>query len=98
MENRQEVVQSIMLHFIINKKKVCLDQFREGLNILGFLEVAKAFPMNYEKYFVQHDDELTPEKVKSILSLPDVDGTPPMLMKYLDECSLKGTLNICLMT
>ena len=89
MENTQEVVQSIMLHFIINKKKVCLDQF---------LEAAKAFPMNYEKYFVQNDDELTPEKVKSILSLPDVDGTPAMLMKYLDECSLKGTLNICLMT
>ena len=72
-----------MLHFIINKKKVCLDQF---------LAAAKAFPMNYEKYFVQHDDELTPEKVKSILSLPAT------LMKYLDECSLKGTLNICLMT
>ena len=53
--------------------------------------------MNYEKYFV-HDDELTPEKVKSILSLPDEDGTPAMLMKYLDECSLKGTLNIRLMT
>ena len=81
-----------MLHFIINKKKVCLDQFQEGLNILGFLEAAKAFPLNYEKYFVQHDDELTPEKVKSILSLP------AMLMKYLDECSLKGTLNICPMT
>ena len=88
MENTQEVVHSIMLHFIINKNKVCLDQFREGLNILGFLEAAKAFPLNYEKYFVQHDDELTPEKVKSILPLPGVDSTPAMLMKYLDECSI----------
>jgi hypothetical protein len=90
--NKREVVQSIMLHFIVNKKKVCLDQFREGLNTLGFLEAAKAFPMEYEKYFVQHDEELTPDRVKCVLSLPDFEGTPAMLLKFIDECSLKGRL------
>ena len=79
-----------MLHFIINKKKVCLDQFRYGLKEWGFLETAIAFPMNYEKFFVPNDD-LTPEKVKSIISLPDGEGTPTMLMKFLDECSVKGS-------
>ena len=58
---------------------MCLDQFRDGLKELGFLEAAIAFPMNYEKFFVPNDDDLTPEKVKSIISLPDVEGTPTML-------------------
>ena len=70
---------------------MCLDQFRDGLKELGFLEAAIAFPMNYEKFFVPNDDDLTPEKVKSIISLPDVEGTPTMLMKFLDECSVKGS-------
>lgn len=80
-----------MLHFIINKKKVCLDQFGEGLKELGFLDATIIFPMNYEKFFVPYDDDLTPEKVKSVISMPDVEGTPTMLMQFLDECSVQGS-------
>ena len=54
--NRQLLVESLMLHTILSKRKVLLDQLRKGLEILGVLEEAAKRPLMFESFFVSSDD------------------------------------------
>ena len=46
------IVQAVLTHIVLTKRKVILDQFREGLKLLGVLDQITAHPKLYEKLFV----------------------------------------------
>ena len=46
------IVQAVLTHIVLTKRKVILDQFREGLKLLGGLDQITAHPKLYEKLFV----------------------------------------------
>ena len=45
------IVQAVLTHIVLTKRKVVLDQFREGLKLLGVLDQITAHPKLYEKLF-----------------------------------------------
>ncbi|XP_044163265.1 uncharacterized protein LOC114956431, partial [Acropora millepora] len=66
-ENKTSVIQAILFHDAIGRTKTALDQLRDGLSCLGFLE-----KMN--KYFVFKGSSLTIEAVVSRLTFPTSMG------------------------
>ena len=95
MENKTDIVQSILMHFVLSKKKVLLDQLREGLRTLGVLEEAIKYPLLFEKLFVRTESDLHPEEVKAILKFPEQMGgsevaTREMLLRFIDDCSINS--------
>ena len=67
----RHIVKSILVHFVLSKKKVLLDQLREGLRTLGVLEEAIKHPLLFEKLFVRTESDLVPGEVKAILKFPE---------------------------
>ncbi|KAK2564475.1 G2/M phase-specific E3 ubiquitin-protein ligase [Acropora cervicornis] len=90
--NRQLLVESLMLHTILSKRKVLLDQLRKGLETLGVLEEAAKRPLMFESFFVSSDENLTSDKVKGSLTFPgDMDDdqvqTMAYFLQFVDECT-----------
>ncbi|KAJ7377170.1 hypothetical protein OS493_030369 [Desmophyllum pertusum] len=93
--NRTDIVQSIFMHFVLSKKKVLLDQLREGLETLGVLHQAIKHPLLFEELFVRTESDLNSEEVKSILRFPvQMDNGAlemrAMLINFLDDCPTNG--------
>ena len=53
-----------MLHTILSKRKVLLNQLRKGLETLGVLEEAAKKPLMFEGFFVSAGENLTSDKSK----------------------------------
>lgn len=85
-----------MLHTILSKRKVLLDQLRKGLQVLNVLEASKR-PLLFESLFVGSEENLTPEKLKASLSLPAEDmnedqvQTMTYFLQFVDESPQEGT-------
>ena len=45
------IMQAVLAHIVLTKRKVVLDQFREGLKLPGVLDQITAHPELYEKLF-----------------------------------------------
>ena len=45
------IVQAVLTHIVLTKRKVVLDQFRKGLKLLKVLDQITADPKLYEKLF-----------------------------------------------
>ena len=100
MANKDEIVQFIMCHFVLNKRKVMLDHLHEGLKILGVLDEMKARPMLFEPFFVYHEGSVTPERLKEVLIFPDAGehkDQKDMFIRFIEESNNTGTpsLSIC---
>lgn len=97
MSNQQLLVESLMLHTILSKRKVLLDQLRKGLQVLNVLEEASKRPLLFERLFVGCEENLTPEKIKASLSLPAEDmnddqvQTMAYFLQFVDESTQEGT-------
>lgn len=81
------------MHFVLSKKKVLLDQLREGLKTLGVLEEAIKHPLLFEKLFVRTESDLVPGEVKAIFKFPEQMGvteveTREMFLQFIDDCSI----------
>jgi len=63
-------MQSLMLHNILVRKKSILDQFRQGLSMLGLLDEIERSPQMFEDCFV-HKDEVSKESVAGCLYFAD---------------------------
>lgn len=70
--NKLDVLQSLMLHDILVKRKSILDQFRKGLNTLGLLAEIEKNPSLFEECFV-HQGGLSNDFVASCLHFHDPD-------------------------
>eukprot|EP00112_Aurelia_sp_Birch-Aquarium-sp1_P011560 Seg2427.13 transcript_id=Seg2427.13/GoldUCD/mRNA.D3Y31 product="G2/M phase-specific E3 ubiquitin-protein ligase" protein_id=Seg2427.13/GoldUCD/D3Y31 len=68
-KNKEEVVQCLVLHDTIIKHKAILDQFRDGLKIIGFLKELEATPSKFEHFFIHQDDAVSATYVKDLLKL-----------------------------
>eukprot|EP00794_Sanderia_malayensis_P008368 gene8368-9266_t len=68
-KNREEVVQCLALHDTIIKHKAGLDQFRNGLKILGLLKEVEAASSKFVAFFIHQDDAVSANYVKQLLKL-----------------------------
>jgi len=89
------IVQAIMLHYVLNTRKVCMDQFREGLRTLDVLQSIEKHPSVWEPLFVHRDSSMTTEEFKSVLKPPiSMNERQQVIWEYLlrfvDSCSLHG--------
>ena len=92
------IIQSIMLHYIINVRKVCLDHFREGLKTLNVLQSIESFPDVWEEMFVHSDSAITSEKFKYLFKQPRSMTENQLtiwqyLQQFLDSCSSSGNIH-----
>ena len=83
-----------MLHTVLSKKKVVLDQLRKGLQILNVLEEITNRPRLFENLFLSNPNlcEVTPERVSSSLNFPTTESsaTRDHVLQYINECSKQG--------
>ena len=69
-ENKMKVIQAIIVHDVIGRPKIVLDQLREGLATLGFASRMKEFPELFQELFVPATSELTGAEVIGVLEFP----------------------------
>ncbi len=92
MSNRHSIVQDVLVHEVVLKGRMLLDQFSEGLKSLSVLRLLRGFPDVFQPLFVPQ--ELTAQSVVEILKrVPpfrrhnieeeDADKTFGMLVKFL---------------
>lgn len=84
-------MESLMLHTVLSKKKVVLDQLRKGLQILNVLDEIMKRPRLFENLFLSNPNvcEVTPEKVISSLNFTVTEScaTRDHILQYINECS-----------
>ena len=95
-DNKLDVLQSLMIHDILVKRKSVLDQFRKGLSTLGFLAEMERNPSLFEEFFV-HQGVLSNDFVISCLHFQESrdleaigDRVYQMLQTFLRNLSLDG--------
>lgn len=90
-----------MLHTVLSKKKVVLDQLRKGLQILNVLDEITKRPMLFENLFLSNPntDDVTAEKVTSSLSfsIMESSATRDHLLQYINDCSKQG-MHMCIIS
>ena len=60
--NKGYAAMNLLVHEVLTKRKVALDQLRRGLDCLEVLSLIQNYPDNMKVYFVQADDEpITPD-------------------------------------
>ena len=98
-DNKLDVLQSLMIHDILVKRKSVLDQFRKGLSTLGFLADMEHNPSLFEEFFV-HQGVLSNDFVISCLHFQESrdletigDRVYQMLQTFLRNLSLDGLKN-----
>lgn len=79
MNTRDVIVQNIIVHEVLTKRKSVLDQFREGFEALGFDVVLQSFPDEMEPLLVmQHKQNCLPTASKVIALLRLEEPTNPV--------------------
>ena len=59
MEEKDDLMRALALHFTLLRSKAVLDQFQEGLGALGVLNALKKFPFLLQPLFVTHCTRLS---------------------------------------
>ena len=103
--NKLEIMQTLILHSTVLKHKAALDQFREGISILGLLSQIEKNPSKFEPFFVHHDENISPAFVKKLLKVPDASldlveqkSAIDMLYEFLDTASKHDLSDFLLFT
>ena len=62
------VIQGMIIHDVISRPKIVLDQLGEGLAVLGFRAKMREYPEMFEKLFVpSNKSRLTPTQLVDML-------------------------------
>lgn len=64
------VIQGIIIHDVIGRPKIILDQLAEGLSTLGFRSAMKDYPELLEPLFVPSCEKLNADSVIDVLQFP----------------------------
>ena len=91
-----EAVQCLLCHFVLNKRKVLLDQLRQGLKTLGGLEEMEASPMLFERFFVFLESTMTSYNIKDVLTFPNGDthkDVKDIVIRFIYESNNSGMYN-----
>ena len=68
-----KIIQLLIIHDVIGRRKIVLDQIAEGLSTLGFRDKMKVFPEKFESLFVPStESEMSPSPVVDVLEFPEV--------------------------
>ncbi|KAJ7372470.1 hypothetical protein OS493_018977 [Desmophyllum pertusum] len=103
-KNKEEVVQSLVLHDTIVKHKAILDQLRRVYQSLAYRMSWKKHLVNLEHLFVHKDDEVSAAYVKELLRPPtssdaQVQQVVQMLYAFLQNSSKDDLLDfLCFAT
>ncbi|XP_028412494.1 uncharacterized protein LOC114535330 [Dendronephthya gigantea] len=73
-QNKLQIVQSLLIHEVILKHKIALDQMRKGLSILGLLAEIEKSPEKFQSFFVHEDGDIDGDFITSLLRLPDASS------------------------
>lgn len=98
VKNKQLLVESLMLHTVLSKKKVVLDQLRKGLQILNVLDEIMKRPRLFENLLSNPNVcDVTPERVISSLNFSTTESCAirDHILQYINECSKQGMFYIC---
>ncbi len=92
MSTNAKVIQGIIMYEVIAKRKVALDQLRDGLKILGILDEMQRFPQLFECAFIYKNVELTSEIVNDCLRYADAlseqeQNVKSMVTRFIEESS-----------
>lgn len=90
VKNKQLLVESLMLHTVLSKKKVVLDQLRKGLQILNVLDEIMKRPRLFENLLSNPNVcDVTPERVISSLNFSTTESCAirDHILQYINECS-----------
>ena len=98
-DNKLDVLQSLMLHDILVKRKSILDQLRKGLSTLGVLAEIEYNPSLFEQFFVNQGG-LSTDFVLNCLHFQDScqrnvidDGVYQMLQTFVKSLSVVEVKN-----
>ena len=89
MSTKARVIQGILMYEITAKRKVALDQLRNGLKILGVLDEMQRYPQLFERAFTHNKPDLTSESVNDYLKFPadltEQENVKCMMKRFIDE-------------
>ena len=57
--DRQPIIDMLLDYYIMVKVKAEMDQFKDGLQVLGFLKVLQENPQLFQQYFMNVEVPLT---------------------------------------
>ena len=88
------VIQSIIIHDVIGRPKIVLDQLRDGLATLGFGTKMKKFPDLFQQLFVPGEAELKGAHLITVLNFPpslseEETTTKGYLLEFLQKAEAK---------
>ena len=85
------MIQTLIVHDAIGKRKIVLDQLREGLQTLGFGDRLSVLPDLFKELFVA-GVEITADKVKECLTFPaELSDEESTIKVCLEEHIMKAT-------
>ena len=82
--NKMIVLQGIIVHDVLGRPKILLDQIREGMQILSFGAKMKQYRELFQELFVPHDKECSHTDVIKVLEF--------LQTMTADETSIQGYL------
>lgn len=74
----------MIVHDVLGRPKIVLDQIREGLQTLTFVSKTKQYPELFQELFVPHDKECSHSDVIKVLEFPQT--------MTADETTIQGYL------
>ena len=82
VNNKDEIIQTLIIHDALHRRKVFIDCFCKGLEVYGLYTLMKGFPDLFERVFISN--EITCDEVINSITLPTLS------LDYLDddECSI----------
>lgn len=85
-ENRVAAMQLVAAHEAFYKRKLSIDQFCKGLDVLGVLNLIRGHPELMQPFFVHNaDSQLTPELLFDQFNNieKELDGTREVMRQHL---------------
>lgn len=92
-DNRNLLLQSLLLHYVLNRKKVLLDQLRFGLKSSKVLHAIEKNPTLFETLFVHSATRLDATAIKDLLKQKSPLSSDEhrqiwgYLFQFIDECN-----------
>ena len=88
------VIQGIIIHDVISRPKIVLDQLREGLSVLGFCDKMKEYPEMFEELFVPcSESHLSATQLIDMLQFPsDMSEDDKTVEMYLKQFLLNADI------
>ena len=101
-KNKMDIRQELIIHNVIDRRKIALDQLANGLEILSFRDEIKQHIDHFEELFVVKE-KLTATTVLNTLSFQDKfnadkEKTKQFLLGYLENSSNEQLKNFLVLS